>query len=109
MLDYIALYHKISGEPLEADDLKDFENLNLDDDLDFHFDIPAEYENSSFFSTNAKFQMDEINEYKKNLNEDQKIFESLKEKFYNGDIITEHFLKDFQNKNNVQCKTIFQR
>lgn len=102
-MDYIALYHKVSGEPLEADDLKEFQNLNLDDDLDFNFDIPAEYENSSFFSTNAKIQINEINEYKKNLSEEQKLFESLKEKFYSGDVITESFLKDFQSKNNTKC------
>jgi hypothetical protein len=106
MKDYIALYHKVSGDPMEEDDLKEFENLNLDDELNFDFDIPLEYENSSFFSTNAKFQMDEINEYKKNLNEEQKLFEDLKEKFYNGDIITNHFLKDFQNKNNIERRII---
>jgi len=103
MMEYIALYHKVSGEPLEAEELIDFQNSNLNDDLDFNFDIPAEYENSAFFSSNAKIKLDEINEYKKNLNADQKLFESLKEKFYNGDVITQSYLKDFQSKNNVEC------
>lgn len=107
MIDYIALYYKVSGEPLESEDLKEFENLNLEDDLDFSFDIPADYESSTFFSTNAKIQMDEIKEYKKNLNQEQKLFEALKEKLYSGDIITDKFLLDYQNKNNLKRNIFF--
>jgi hypothetical protein len=111
MIEYIYLYHKISNEPLEEDDIKEFEKLKIDNDNfefefdgDFEFDVPQESEENPMYSSNAKIKIEEINEYKKNLNNEMKIFVELKEMFYNGDIITSSFLNEFENENKIKCK-----
>jgi hypothetical protein len=116
MIEYIKLYHKISKEPIEESDLKEFEklkenfdNFNFDIDEDFEFEVPQELEENAMYSSDAKLKIEEINLYKKNLDSDMKLFVELKEMFYNGDIITFNFLKEFENKNNIKCKKKYKK
>ena len=39
MIEYISLYHKISNESIEEDDLKTLENIKSENDADFDFDF----------------------------------------------------------------------
>lgn len=111
MIEYITLYHKISNEPMDEEDLKEFEKLKLDNENtdfdiegDFEFDVPGEFEENAMYSSDAKKKINEINEYKKNLDNDMKLFVELKEMFYNGEIITSSSLKEFQTENKIKCK-----
>lgn len=112
MIEYITLYHKVSNEPIEEDDLKMMENLKADNNNDFDideeldFEIPQDLEENAMYSSDAKKKINEINEYKKSLNDEMKLFVEIKEMFYNGDIITSSFLKDFENKKGVDCKKL---
>jgi hypothetical protein len=113
MIEYIKLYHKVSKEPLDESDLHEFEklkgnfdNYNFDIDGDFEFEVPQELEENAMYSSDAKLKIIEINQYKKNLDNDMKLFVELKEMFYNGDIITINYLKDFETKNKIKCKKI---
>jgi hypothetical protein len=104
MKEYIKLFNKITGEKdefLENDQPVAEENEEKDDF--FKLEIPQDLEGSSVYSSNAKQAQKEITEFLSTATEQQKAFHLLKDKIYAGNNITDQQLKEFQNKNNIDC------
>jgi hypothetical protein len=100
MIEYIKLFNKITNE-------KDEEILSKGTEIKFDFkdfDIPEDYEGSNFYSSTAKQAKKEITEYLLNSTETEKLFYTLREKIYNGDVITPQLLSDFSKINNFDRK-----
>ncbi len=101
MIEYIKLFNinfNINHEDILSDK-DEVLNLKFDD-----MDIPENYEGSFTYSSNAKQAKKEIKEYLMDASENEKLFYILKEKIYNGDVITPEFLRDFSRNKNFDCK-----
>jgi ankyrin repeat protein len=106
MREYIKLYNKVTGEVDHPDEDLD---VNFDDvdmsDFNFDLDIPQDYSNSAYFSTNAKTKQKEIQEYLLTVPEAEKNFHSIKEKFNNGDNITPEILEKLAKEYKLDIET----
>jgi hypothetical protein len=111
MIEYIKLYNNLSGEN-DSEILKNFSKVSdiNDEDKDFFdfgsMEIPNDMETTHSVSSNAKYSKKEIDDYLLNVSENEKLFHKLKEKIYNGDVITERYLKDFCAQNKFESKYI---
>ena len=105
MIEYILLYNNLTGEN-DEEMLNNFSQNKIAEELDFEsMEIPSiDIGTSQNVSTNALFAKKEIDDYLLNVSENEKLFHTLKEKFYNGDVITVNFLNEFSSKHNFDCK-----
>lgn len=78
-----------------------FKELKFDD-----IDIPEDFEEGTFFSSNAKTAKKEIKEFLETANEEDKIFHELKERIYQGDMITKEKLAEFSQNNKINSKKL---
>ncbi len=98
MIEYIKLTNKLSGEKnediLDIDENKYAKNFEFSD-----IDIPEDYEAPNIYSSTAKSVKNEICEYLMNSSENEKLFYKIREKIYNGDIISTEYLSKFAVEN----------
>ena len=101
MIEYVKLYNKVTGTPDEdiLSGKEDKLNIQFDD-----VDIPEDYEGSFFYSSNAKQVKQEIKDYLLNASENENLFFLLREKIYNGDVLSPEILKQFATSKNFDCK-----
>jgi len=112
MIEYIKLYNKFTGEN-EDDILKTLNKTNEENEeenkdfLDFEsLNIPNDFETTPSVSTNAKHSKKELDDFLLKSSDSEKLFYKIKEKFYNGDVITASYLKDFSKNNNFDRKIL---
>lgn len=104
MIEYIKFYNSVTGE---KDEDFNFDQTSEDKlKLDFKdIDIPEDYEGSSFFSSTAKQAKKEISDYLLGASDNEKLFFTIREKIYNGDVITPEYLTNYEKTNNFDCKS----
>jgi hypothetical protein len=82
MQNYIDLYNKITNNTYEEEG-----------------DMDLQVDNFTYSST-AKHAKQEITEFLENSSDNEKLIHKLKDKIYQGDIITKDYLDKFCNDNN---------
>jgi acyl-CoA-binding protein len=99
MIEYLKFYSEITGEKLNLD-------FNISTSTkktisDIAFDVPIGLESQGTYSSTAKETKQNLDNYLKTAPEDIKKFQTLKDKIYGGDFITENILKEFEMNNKM--------
>ena len=98
MIEYIKYYCELTGEKSDMDFTQSKPTKSIDE---INLDIPEGLESQGAYSSTAKESKQNLENYLKTAPENIKKFQSLKEKIYSGDIITEEILKEFEIKNKM--------
>ena len=98
MIEYIKYYCELTGEKLnielnQSNPKKSISEISLD--------VPEGLESQGAYSSTAKDTKQNLEDYLKTAPENIKKFQSLKEKIYSGDIITEEILREFEIENKM--------
>ena len=99
MIEYLKFYSEITGEKLNLDFNISTSNKKTIDDI--AFDVPIGLESQGTYSSTAKETKQNLDNYLKTAPEDIKKFQTLKDKIYGGDLITENILKEFEMNNKI--------
>ena len=99
MIEYLKFYSEITGEKLNLDFNISTSNKKTIDDI--AFDVPIGLESQGTYSSTAKETKQNLDNYLKTAPEDIKKFQTLKDKIYGGDLITENILKEFEMNNKM--------
>ena len=99
MIEYLKFYSEITGEKLNLDFNISTSNKKTIDDI--AFDVPIGLESQGTYSSTAKETKQNLDNYLKTASEDIKKFQTLKDKIYGGDLITENILKEFEMNNKM--------
>lgn len=98
MIEYIKYYCELTGEKLNMDFTQTKPTKSIDE---INLDIPEGLESQGMYSSTAKESKQNLENYLKTAPENIKKFQTLKEKIYSGDIITEEILKEFEIENKM--------
>ena len=98
MIEYIKYYCELTGEKSDMDFTQSKPTKSIDE---INLDIPEGLESQGAYSSTAKESKQNLENYLKTAPENIKKFQSLKEKIYSGDIITEEILKKFEIENKM--------
>ena len=100
MIEYIKFYCELTGEKISIDLTQSKAKTSIDELV---LDVPEGLESQGIYSSTAKESKENLEKFLKNAPENEKKFQSLKNKIYEGDLITEDILKEFeiQNKMNL--------
>ena len=100
MIEYIKFYCELTGEKMSIDLTQSKAKTSIDELV---LDVPEGLESQGIYSSTAKESKENLEKFLKNAPENEKKFQSLKNKIYEGDLITEDVLKEFeiQNKMNL--------
>ena len=100
MIEYIKFYCELTGEKMSIDLTQSKAKTSIDELV---LDVPEGLESQGIYSSTAKESKENLEKFLKNAPENEKKFQSLKNKIYEGDLITEDILKEFeiQNKMNL--------
>ena len=98
MIEYIKYYCELTGEKLnieinQSNPAKSISEIALD--------VPEGLESQGMYSSTAKESKQNLEDFLKTAPENIKKFQSLKEKIYSGDIITEEILREFEIENKM--------
>ena len=99
MIEYLKFYSEITGEKLNLD--FNISTSNKKTIGDIAFDVPIGLESQGTYSSTAKEAKQNLDDYLKTAPEDIKKFQTLKDKIYGGDLITENILKEFEMNNKM--------
>ena len=99
MIEYLKFYSEITGEKLNLD--FNISTSNKKTISDIAFDVPIGLESQGTYSSTAKETKQNLDNYLKTAPEDIKKFQTLKDKIYDGDLITENILKEFEMNNKM--------
>ena len=98
MIEYIKYYCELTGEKINMDFTQTKPTKSIDE---INLDIPEGLESQGMYSSTAKESKQNLENYLKTAPENIKKFQTLKEKIYSGDIITEEILKEFEIENKM--------
>ena len=98
MIEYLKYYSEVTGEKLNLDFKSTTSTKTISD---IAFDVPIGLESQGTYSSTAKETKKDLENYLKTASENIKKFQVLKDQIYNGDLITENILKEFEIKNKM--------
>ena len=93
MIEYLKYYSEVTGEKLNLDFKSTTSTKTISD---IAFDVPIGLESQGTYSSTAKETKKDLENYLKTASENIKKFQVLKDQIYNGDLITENILKEFE-------------
>jgi len=98
MIEYIKYYCELTGEKLNID----FNQSNPPKSInEISLDVPEGLESQGIYSSTAKESKQNLENFLKSAPENIKKFQTLKEKIYSGDLITEEIIKEFEIENKI--------
>ena len=98
MIEYLKYYSEVTGEKLNLDFKSTTSTKTISD---IAFDLPIGLESQGTYSSTAKETKKDLENYLKTASENIKKFQVLKDQIYNGDLITENILKEFEINNKM--------
>ena len=98
MIEYIKYYSELTGEKINLDFSRSKPTKSISE---ISLDVPEGLESQGAYSSTAKDTKQNLEDYLKTAPENIKKFQSLKEKIYSGDIITEEILREFEIENKM--------
>ena len=99
MVQYIKYYCELTGEKLPEFLSETKTSKNIDE---IALNVPEGLDSQGLYSSTAKQGQDDVKQFLENVaSENEKKFQTLKEKIYNGDLITEEILKEFEKENQM--------
>ena len=98
MIEYLKYYSEVTGEKLNLDFKTTTSTKTISD---IAFDAPIGLESQGTYSSTAKETKKDLENYLKTASENIKKFQVLKDQIYNGDLITENILKEFEINNKM--------
>ena len=98
MIEYIKFYCELTGEKMNIDLTASKAAKSIDE---ITLDVPEGLESQGMYSSTAKESKEKLENFLKTAPENEKKFQSLKDKIYGGDLITEDVLKDFEKQNKM--------
>ena len=98
MIEYIKYYCELTGEKLNIEINQSNPTKSISE---IALDVPEGLESQGMYSSTAKESKQNLEDYLKTAPENIKKFQPLKEKIYNGDIITEEILREFEIENKM--------
>ena len=98
MIEYLKFYSEVTGEKLNLDFKSTTSTKTISD---IAFDVPIGLESQGTYSSTAKETKKDLENYLKTASENIKKFQVLKDQIYNGDLITENILKEFEINNKM--------
>ena len=98
MIEYIKYYCELTGEKLNIELNQSNPKKSISE---IALDVPEGLESQGMYSSTAKESKQNLDDYLKTAPENIKKFQSLKEKIYSGDIITEEILREFEIENKM--------
>ena len=98
MIEYLKFYSEVTGENLNLDFKTTTSTKTISD---IAFDVPIGLESQGTYSSTAKETKKDLENYLKTASENIKKFQVLKDQIYNGDLITENILKEFEINNKM--------
>ena len=98
MIEYIKYYSDLTGEKINLDFSQSKPTKSISE---ISLDVPEGLESQGAYSSTAKDTKQNLEDYLKTAPENIKKFQSLKEKIYSGDIITEEILREFEIENKM--------
>ena len=98
MIEYLKYYSEVTGEKLNLDFKSTTSTKTISD---IAFDLPIGLESQGTYSSTAKETKKDLENYLKTASENIKKFQALKDQIYNGDLITENILKEFEINNKM--------
>ena len=98
MIEYLKYYSEVTGEKLNLDFKSTTSTKTISD---IAFDVPIGLESQGTYSSTAKETKKDLENYLKTASENVKKFQVLKDQIYNGDLITENILKEFEINNKM--------
>ena len=98
MIEYIKYYSELTGEKINLDFSQSKPTKSISE---ISLDVPEGLESQGAYSSTAKDTKQNLEDYLKTAPENIKKFQSLKEKIYSGDIITEEILREFEIENKM--------
>ena len=98
MIEYLKYYSEVTGEKLNLDFKTTTSTKTISD---IAFDVPIGLESQGTYSSTAKETKKDLENYLKTASENIKKFQALKDQIYNGDLITENILKEFEINNKM--------
>ena len=98
MIEYLKYYSEVTGEKLNLDFKTTTSTKTISD---IAFDVPIGLESQGTYSSTAKETKKDLENYLKTASENIKKFQVLKDQIYNGDLITENILKEFEINNKM--------
>ena len=98
MIEYIKFYSEITGEKIDLDFTKVTTSKSIDD---ITLDIPEGLDSQGIYSSTAKESKKVLEDYLKTAPENEQKFQKLKQKIYDGDLITKEVLEEFEKENKM--------
>ena len=98
MIEYIKYYCELTGEKLNIELNQSNSKKSISE---IALDVPEGLESQGMYSSTAKESKQNLEDFLKTAPENIKKFQSLKEKIYSGDIITEEILREFEIENKM--------
>ena len=98
MIEYIKYYCELTGEKLNIELNQSNPKKSISE---IALDVPEGLESQGMYSSTAKESKQNLEDFLKTAPENIKKFQSLKEKIYSGDIITEEILREFEIENKM--------
>ena len=98
MIEYIKYYCELTGEKLNIEINQSNPTKSISE---IALDVPEGLESQGMYSSTAKESKQNLEDFLKTAPENIKKFQSLKEKIYSGDIITEEILREFEKENKM--------
>ena len=98
MIEYIKFYCELTGEKMNIDLTQSKTTKSVSDLV---LDVPEGLESQGIYSSTAKESKENLEKFLKSAPENEKKFQTLKDKIYGGDLITEDILKEFEMQNKM--------
>ena len=98
MIEYIKFYCEVMGEKFSSDFNQSKPTKSISE---ITLDVPEGLESQGTYSSTAKETKENLDNFLKTAPENIKKFQSLKDKIYSGDLITEETLKEFEINNKM--------
>ena len=98
MIEYIKFYCELTGEKMNIDLTQSKTTKSISDLV---LDVPEGLESQGIYSSTAKESKENLEKFLKSAPENEKKFQTLKDKIYGGDLITEDILKEFEMQNKM--------
>ena len=98
MIEYIKFYCELTGEKMNIDLTQSKTTKSVSDLV---LDVPEGLESQGIYSSTAKESKENLEKFLKSAPENEKKFQTLKDKIYGGDLITEDVLKEFEMQNKM--------
>ena len=98
MIEYIKFYCEVMGEKFNSDFNQTKPTKSIDE---ITLDVPEGLESQGTYSSTAKETKENLDNFLKTAPENIQKFQTLKDKIYSGDLITEEILKEFEINNKM--------